>query len=151
MGHLWTLTIFLFFWRCHACGCWENSILQSRILMESQSNFIRCIAFMLVKWRCMLVSKDIKHRPLLLFQSHFKPPCGNAPLVPYRYPLPFALCSRPKASNTVLTSSCIQVLITPALARGHVQLCCLLRPLALPASAYKLPANGPSLDPDWAP
>lgn len=72
MGHLWTLDVFLILRRCHACGCWGNSILQSRILMESQSNFI---ASMHVKWRYMLVSKN--RYQMLLFKatsSHVETP-----------------------------------------------------------------------------
>lgn len=91
MGHLWTLNVFLFFWRCHACGCWGNSILQSRILMESQSNFIRCIAFMLVKWRYMLVSKDIKHRQAAALSKPLQATMWKRPA--RTVPLPAAVCS----------------------------------------------------------
>lgn len=70
---------------------WGNSILQSRILMESQSNFIRCIAFMLVKWRYMLVRKDIKHRQAAALSKPLQATMWKRPA--RTVPLPAAVCS----------------------------------------------------------
>lgn len=57
MGHLWTLGVFLFLWRCHA-SLLGKFHLQFRILYSSDFMALVCITFMHAKWRYMLVNKN---------------------------------------------------------------------------------------------
>lgn len=127
---------------------------ESRVLMEPRSNFPLCVyfpvytlhAYVDCKWRYMLVGKNIQAVALLPFvkatpSRHVETPRSHRTVTRCR----FALCSGQKASNTVLTSSSPQRLLEVTFSS-----IVFLRPLVLPASAYKLPANDPSLDPDGA-
>lgn len=88
MGHIWTLDVFSLLWRCHACGCWGNSILQSRVLIEPQSNFIN---FMRVQWRYMLVSKNIRQLQAAALSKPLQATMWKRPA--RTVPLPAVVCS----------------------------------------------------------
>jgi hypothetical protein len=131
MGHFWASSVGLVcplvFLRCHADGCWGNPVYlaQNSYRMESRCWESYSSSRLHGKWRYIWVGVDRVTASLLFLNATPKPPCGNAPLAPYRYPLPFCFGDWPVTFFSPKPQSNKRSWFgSPAPFRGHVQLCC---------------------------